>query len=290
MKRKLVQMGKHCLMSAIPKKWLEQHNLKPGDYLNFEEVEEFLIISENPLPKDKSISIRLKKNTNKIGLYRVLDQLYDSGYKTINIEYESSKVLTWIQEGVGLFEEWYLELINNNKCIINSIEIQKEEFKNLFRKTILQTNDLGLVLYKYLNGEKSLIEELRVKHKIVLTNTLSLKRMINTNSLPLEYKYYYFIVIQFEDIANHYEYLLRYLEDMKKIPKEVIKCQEILNNLFEQIYSNFYTFKVEKFMLIHEMPVWKNFEIESNPLLIYHQRAISERIKNIAKYTIGIKL
>ena len=31
MERKLVQMGKHTLMAAIPSKWIKRHNLQKGD-------------------------------------------------------------------------------------------------------------------------------------------------------------------------------------------------------------------------------------------------------------------
>ncbi|MBU1246081.1 MAG: hypothetical protein KKH88_04045 [Nanoarchaeota archaeon] len=294
MERKLVQMGKHCLMAAIPKKWIKHHNLQKGDSINFEEVEQYLLISPNPLPKDKSISITIKQ-ANRIGIYRILQLLYDAGFKTIRINYDTPDTLTWLLWSVKAMEEWRLETINKNKCIIKTINIERDDFQNYFRRIFLITKSLSETYSEFLNGKKELIDEIRAKHLLIISGTQTIKRMINTSSLPLEYKYYYFIAIQLEEIADQYEYLLRALEKqglekVNKIPKELIQSQKKLCKLLEETYNNFYKFDIDWFIDLSKRDIWQSFATENNPLLTYHLRAISERIKNIAKYTIGIRL
>ena len=36
-------MGQHTLMAAIPSKWVQRHNLKKGDFIEFNEVENNLV-------------------------------------------------------------------------------------------------------------------------------------------------------------------------------------------------------------------------------------------------------
>ena len=174
MQRKLVQMGKHCLMAAIPKKWLKHHNLQKGEYIAFEEVEQYLIISPKPLPKDKSLSITLQK-ANRVGVFRTLAMLYDSGYKTVRIKYDNPQVLTWLLWSVKSLEEWRLESLDKNHCIIKSILVEREDFHVQFRRIMLLTKELGYTFLEFLKGDKELIEDMRhrVKKLVIESDPLS---------------------------------------------------------------------------------------------------------------------
>ena len=288
MNRKLVQMGKNCLMAAIPKKWLDQQGLVKGDRIEFETVENYLLVSGKPLPKEKEISLRLIR-TSKIGVARTLQLMYDAGYKKISMEYKDPKTVNYIMIATSLLEQWKIKNISDNKCI-ESIEPEEIDFQKYFRMTFLLLKEFideyGLVLTDKSN---ELIESLRIKYKLILIRTMNIKRMINTSSLPLEYKYYYFIAIQFEEIADQYEYLLRNLEKTQ-VPLELTHLQKKLQKLFDDVYHNFYKFDIEKLMELTSEPIWKLFETRKYPLLVYHLRAVSERIKNIAKYSVGIRL
>ena len=102
MKRKLVLQGKHCLMSAIPKKWINQQGLSKGDYVEFEQLENYLLVSAKPLPKDKSIKISLKK-AERIGIIRLIQMLYDAGFKKIDFDFLDKDILNYIVE----VSEWF---------------------------------------------------------------------------------------------------------------------------------------------------------------------------------------
>lgn len=290
MQRKLVQMGKNCLMAAIPAKWLKQQNLSKGDQIEIQNIENYLLISSKKLPKDKSISLTFK-NSNKLAIIRTLQILYDAGFKTVSLSYKDSKATQHILHALEILQCWKINDIQKTTAKITTISENTEDFQNQFRKQFLRVQEFMKEYQNYLkNPDKEKIEDLRLSYKITLIELMNLKRRINTSQLPLEYKYYYFIAVQLEEIIDHYEYLLRYLENKNTIPKILPKLQTKLTKLFETIYKNFYSYKLKVFIETQNKRVWKWFEIEEHPNLVYHLRAISERIKNINKYTAGIKL
>jgi hypothetical protein len=291
MKRKLVRMGKHCFMAAIPMKWLKQQKLGKGDSIEFEQFESYLMLSAKPLPKEKEISIDFSFETyGRAGIMRVLQLLYDSGFKTIKISFNDSKTLSYISWVVRILEGWKLTSIAKNSCKIESVKSEEEDFNSYFRRIFLKTKELPSLYSDYLKGKKEVIDEIRVEYDLILKGAMEIKRRINTSILPLEYKYYYFIAINLEEIADHYEFLLRSLENMRAFPKELLALNKELEKLMHQAYDNFYNFSIKGFIEFNKEMIWKKFETAESPLLVYHLRAISERIKNIAKYTIGIRV
>lgn len=289
MRRKLVQMGKNCLMAAIPKKWLDQQGLEKGDFLEIERADNYLLMSAKPLPKEKSLSFKIDK-ASRVGVIRTLQLLYDAGYKRMEITYKDQKSLDYIMFTISLLEQWKLRVVSDNKCIIETVETIDIDFQKYFRVTFLMLKELIDEYSRVLiNNSKEMVESIRMKYRLILIRTMNLKRMINTSSMPLEYKYYYFIAVQFEEIADHYEYLLRKLENERAEP-ELLRMQKKLQEMVEEVYQNFYKFNIEKFMAFTSESIWKQFETKKTPPQTYHLRAISERIKNIAKYTLGIRL
>ena len=289
MKRKLVAQGEHCLMSAIPKKWLDRQKLSKGDYLEFSEAENYLILSAKPIVSEKTITIHIKE-AERVGVIRVLHQLYDSGYKTIQIKFEKTIIAQHIQWIVHSLNNCTISKLTNKTCTIKTTD-SEEDFQIMFRRIFLQTKQYINLISKEIIKMHNNKEEREILYSIILQTTTDLKRKINTSQLPLEYKYYYFIAIQFEEIADQYEFMFRALNNYKiKDVKNFIRMQKKLESMIEGVYNNFYKFKLEWFLDFNQGKVWKEFVSEKDAPVIYHLRAISERIKNIAKYTIGIKI
>jgi hypothetical protein len=288
MKRKLVQQGQHCLMAAIPKKWLTKQQLGKGDSVEFEEIENYLLVSAKPLPREKEISIELKE-TSRVGVYRVLQLLYDAGFKTVRVKFDKPEMIPLLLWAIRPLSEWRLENVSTRQCILKTIMVERQAFQPQFRRIFLLTKDLVETFTLYIQGNVALLDDIRAKHIIIIEGCMNLRRMINTSALPLEYKYYYFILTQLEEIVDHYEYLSRYLE-RKKAPSDLVPFQKKLATFFNETYQNFYSFRIDWFTGIAKQMTWKWFETEKHPLLIYHLRAISERTENIAKFTVGIRL
>ena len=57
------------------------------------------------------------------------------------------------------------------------------------------------------------MEEIEIEYDLIMKGAMEIKCKINTIFLSLEYKYYYFITIQLEKIANHCGYFLRTMEN-----------------------------------------------------------------------------
>ena len=285
MRRKLVQMGKYCLMSAIPKKWLKQQELKAGDSIEIEEIENYLIISAKPLTKDKKIELELNTE-NQIAVSRLMQTVYDAGYKTVNITFSQPKIIQQIMHALQLLDQWQIVESTNKHCLIKSQQPEEQEFQNQFRRLFLLVKEQFMLTKRYLNKKED-HETLKTNHLLILKQSMNIKRRINTNSLPLEYKYYYFIAIQLEEIGEQLDY---FIKSIKRTNPRIEQLTNKTANLFENTYKNFYSTEIEFFLNINKKEtIWKWYETEENPLQIYHLRAISERIKNIAKYTFGIR-
>jgi hypothetical protein len=272
-------------MSAIPKKWINQQGLSKGDYVEFEQLENYLLVSAKPLPKDKSIKISLKK-AERIGIIRLIQMLYDAGFKKIDFDFLDKDILNYIVEVSEWFEGSTLSNIKSSSCDLEFYDAEMD-FANYFRKVFLNSLELPVLFSELLSG-KNKIDEINATVKAVYRGSMVVKRKINTSQLPLEYKYYYFISIQLEEIADQYLFLLKYLKEMKRYPKILLQLNNKLRDLFKETYDNFYRFKLDWFIASERGLIWKWFETEEEPLTVYHLRAISERIKNIMKYTIGI--
>lgn len=270
MKRKLVQQGKHCLMAAIPKKWLTQKGLKKGDYVQIELLDNYLLVSAEPYVKDKKISIPIK-NAERISVIRLIQMVYDAGYKEVTFSYSDKKILTFITEVVGMIEGYKIRKASDKSCTLESLNYNFD-LENAFRRLFLHTKELFSLF------SQSKIEEININISIVLNSAMEIKRNINTSQMPLEYKYYYFIAIQLEEIAEHFLYLLRSGEKPKLTLLNKVK------KLFDDTYKNFYKFDLNWVIQPRER-IWMWFGKDD-----YHLRAISERIKNIIKYTMGIRV
>lgn len=130
-------------------------------------------------------------------------------------------------------------------------------------------------------------EALKTNYLLILKQSMDIKRRINTNALPLEYKYYYLVAIQLEEIADHLNYMIKYLDS--RCPKEVLVLLKKTHNLYNGAYEHFHSENQDWFLNVNRFEsVWKWYETEKYPLQVYHLRAISERIKNVAKYSFGI--
>jgi bifunctional DNA-binding transcriptional regulator/antitoxin component of YhaV-PrlF toxin-antitoxin module len=132
MKRRLVQMGKNCLMAAIPMKWIKQHNLKKGDFLEIEEIENYLLVSSKEIQREKEISINFS-DENQVAIMRVLQLLYDSGFKTIKIKYSNEKILSSVSWVINFLDGWRIKNISKNCCEIESVFQENFDFINYFR-------------------------------------------------------------------------------------------------------------------------------------------------------------
>lgn len=287
MQRKLVRMGKNCLMAAIPKKWLDKQNLGKGDHIEFQEADKYLLLSPKELPKSKSISIDLKDNDSP-KIVRTLLALYEAGYNSINILFKRPKVINHINFALNILEEWRLKDITDKSCKIESSDFEEKDFKTYFSSTfskVIELSKEALEIMKNTERSKEMLGDLKHKYKLIMIGTMNLKRMTSIQSLPIEFKYYYYIVSELEEIANRYEAIIRLVTKGFKPTKETIRTSIKLSKNLAQAKENVSSFELEKTSNIDLIGVSLDNE---NILTTYNLMAISDSIKKITKYTLSI--
>ena len=67
--------------------------------------------------------------------------------------------------------------------------------------------------------------------------------------------------------------------EQRRIPRELSQLQRKLIQLFDETYTNFFKFNLDWYVDLSKKEILKSFATEKHPLLTYHLRAISERIK-----------
>ncbi len=288
MQRKLVQQGKHCFMAAIPKKWITQHDLKKGNLLEFEELDDCLLLSAKPILQNKEFEVNISGG-DRDWIIRFLQMVYDYGLKNFKINFDSLKTMDNIRESMGWFEGMSITRVSQTSCTIEIADTEYE-INNYFRKIFMNTIELSSVFTKYLSGKKDLESQISLLISSILHSSMVIKRKINTSHLPLKYKYYYFISIQLEEITEQYMFLLKEIKEKKSVPGELLSLNKKLEQLFKETYFNFYKFDWDWYFNSHGGDIWKWFETKESPSQVYHLRAISERIKNIIKYSVGTNL
>jgi hypothetical protein len=274
-------------MAAIPKKWIASQGLERGDHIEIEWINNYLIVSANPIVSEKKIEITID-DAEQIGILRLLQVIYDAGFTDVDIRFKKAKVLTSIYESLKWLPGFRIDSLTDFSCKLMSVSSQIDvdlEFKKAFQSTKQLTD----VISRYLGGDSSVVPEVKTMITLCRDRSAEVKRKINTSRLPLEYKYYYFIAIQFEEIAEQYLYLFRSLEK-KKRNHHLFVLHEKLRGLFNETYNQFYDFHLQWLINSNRGLIWKWFDTTKNPKQVYHLRAISERVKNIMKYTAGIRL
>ena len=90
MQRKLVQMGEHTVMTAIPSKWVQKHNLKAGNYIEFTEVDNKLLLTSTAEIFEKSTEINILSPTVEV-IWRIIQPTYLLGYDEVKINFKDEK-------------------------------------------------------------------------------------------------------------------------------------------------------------------------------------------------------
>ena len=134
MQRKLVQMGQHTLMSAIPSKWIDRHQLKKGNYIEFTEVENKLVITSTAEIYERKTEITLTSSTIMV-VWRMIQPVYTLGYDEVKIHFPDQKALKYIENSMSGLIGWEIVETGRNFVIVKSISKHlDEEFDTILEK------------------------------------------------------------------------------------------------------------------------------------------------------------
>lgn len=132
MKRKIIQLGKATYVASLPAKWMREHGLEKGDYLEVEEEKGDLVLRTKKVRQNKITSLDFRNSNTKLAI-TYLETVYDLGYEQVEIvhspfleEYKTHKKINTPQ---------FIQQVVNNRFIGLEIVEQSE------RRTLLR--DLG---------------------------------------------------------------------------------------------------------------------------------------------------
>lgn len=146
MKRRIVQHGLSTLTVSLPSTWVKKLNLKKGDEIEINEMNELLTIS--PVFKTSTKDLYLLDLTkypsiNERLLRIVLTHIYRKGYQKFKIKYKHKKDLDLIEKTV---RERLLgvEILNikDNDCIVECFtEPEKNKFNSILNRVFYINNE-----------------------------------------------------------------------------------------------------------------------------------------------------
>ncbi len=266
-------MGKHTLMSAIPSKWIKRHNIKTGDFLEFTEVENKLVITSTAEIFERKTEITIISPTEMV-VWRSIQPTYTSGYDEVKINFKERKTLKIIDRFINNLIGF--EIVDTSKDFVIVKSVSKnldEEFSTILRRVFfILENMMETTKIAFEKKNKNQLEEIETLENTMNRYTMFLKRIINRSGY--KYPHYMYLMVSFLELtANHLYYLKRYFS---KYPKKIISSEEIreFNRIYElnkKVYNLYYTFDNRNFNWIaEELPhfMWfgkiKDSEIKFN--------------------------
>ncbi len=291
MKRKLVLMGKHTLMAAIPSKWIKRHNLKKGDHINFSPVDNKLVLTSTAEVFEKKTKIDLDSPKIEI-VWRLIQPTYTLGYDEVVVEYSDPKTLKTIEGCVDLLIGFEIVESKPNKVVLKSVaQYMDDEFDTILQRVFLLLKQVAKInrdsfklrQVENLNQIKTL--ELTINKYVML-----LKRTINRTGY--KYPHYMYSIVSFLELAaNQFDYVRRYFQREKEVAITKIMTKEAtrLYNLVEKTHKLYYKYSKESFATIAlEQPHFFWFKDMENREIQHYFRTCSEYLVQIARQTTAL--
>ena len=286
MKRKLMKMGKHTLLATIPSKWIQKHNLKSGNYVEFKEDDNKLILTSTAEIYEKKIEITINSSTI-MAVWRSMQPVYTSGFDEVKINFKDKKTLKLIEDNIKGLMGFEIVETRNNFVVIKSVSKQlDEEFPTILRRVFFILKNMIETTKEALeNNDKKKLEEIFTLETTINRYTMFLKRLINRTGY--KHPHYIYLIITFLELtANHLDYIRRYykLNPKTKIEKLSVKEFNKLYDLNEKIYDLYYNYSDDKFLWIaEELPHFKWFRNIKDPEIRLHFVSMAEYLVQVSR-------
>jgi phosphate uptake regulator len=284
MQRKLVQVGQHSLMAAIPSECLKKHGLKKGDEVEFTEFENKLVLTSTAEIYERKISIHIPSPKIEI-VWRMLQPAYTSGYDEVHITFDDPKVLTKIEESMPQLIGFEIVDVNEGDITIKSISAQLDEELPTVLGRAWNVALTMMTTYRESIPKPSRLPEIRTLEFTINKYTMFLKRVMNRTGY--KYPQYTYQIVSFLELAtNHLDYLRRYFlaHPKMKIEQEAIKEAERLDALLQRTYKLYSKYTEEEFRWIaEEQPHFTWFTKIKDPVIRMNYTAMAEYLVQIAR-------
>lgn len=292
MKRKLVKMGQHTLMSAIPSTWIQKHHLQPGDQVEFTEVENKLVLTSTAEIYERKATIDIPSPTIMV-VWRSLQPAYTSGYDEVKVTFHQQQALEHIQFSIQHLIGWEIVETGKSHVLIKSISKQlDEEFETILRRTFLVLKQMTYTAgeaFRQRSGQK--LAEIKPLELTINKYTMFLKRIINRTGY--KYPHYMYLLVSFLELAsNHLEYIRKYfleLEPKAILGKEISREFKKVEEYVEKVYDFYYNYSPEKFVYLAEaLPHFTWFTMIKNSEVRSDLKMFVEYLVQVARMVKGL--
>ena len=302
MNRKIIKQ-KSAYTITLPVDWIRTHNLEAKDEISVEEESDAIILRTEKKVKNEEITLHLEKSTNDY--YRIMiENHYLKGYDILNISYEDSKSIKYIQDIVSNLIGFEIIEQKENTCrIAITAQSSPEQFKTLLDRsfniiTYTQTKIVEDIEKNSFNN----YPEIEKLSKDVRRFMLFCTRTLHKSSI-VERREESFLHLLLERLIliehdNYYLYQKIININKHKIRSDVKKIYTKSSHMFNLFREMFYKKNLKNFAKINM--IWEEIYFneghklfancsEAESIIIYHSMHMAKLIFLIAQPNITMQ-
>jgi len=244
MQRKVIQQGPSTLMVSLPSKWIKENNIKKGDDINLELLNNQLVIYSQKAPEEKKATINLK--TKEEYLDRMLMSRYREGYNEIYIKYEDPEIIKSIRDTLRFLLGFEIVDQTANSCTIKNIsEGSDEDYATMFRRMfqIMLTMSESCLEYARTTDEKHLQTAVDLRETLTKLEQFNLRLINKQNNFSLQKKSLeFFYVWNIGTLGKSWSSLAnKPLSTKLKLSKEDVSFMEEAASYAREFYEVYYS-------------------------------------------------
>jgi len=264
MKRKLIKQGRGGSFTInLPKKWVDERNLKAGEDVDLAIEEDKITIRADEI-KTQAHEIKLDiTNFNTKTIDILLMEMYSTGFTQIKLKYKNKTT-----EAGGFYgskpivvSEFLTKIVSNNigfeifeqddhSTLIKQVsKVDEEEFNMTIRRLFILTKEINNKLLDHFENKDSNLKNVQNDVLHMWRFVYYGMRLISLNVIQKNKTSLQSIMDHFEIISSTYNFLISKLTKKDQFDKDTIKQLVQLKELSEIAYSTFYKFNFENYAI-----------------------------------------
>ena len=276
MKRNILKLSERSHAVTLPTEFMRKHSLKKGDQVQVSQNSKSITFNLNQ-PKEINLNI---ENQNVQVIIKSIVNIYQFGYDKVKLTFskETKNLKTNEEQStIELIKETCNHLIGfevvnqgDDYCVIKDVtEFNGEEFKTILRRSFLLLNDFARESFHNIKDNKK--ENLQGKHVCIRKFVNYCKRYLNKYGKAEKTSAYVGLIENIIMISNALRVISR---ENNKYSSKVLRMYNDTILLLEEVYSNFYTFDLDKSssILAKRKSIFDSFEFETKNDAVLSQR------------------
>lgn len=251
MQRKVIQQGPSTLMVSLPSKWVKENNIKKGDEINLNLLNNQLVIYSQKAPEEKKATLYLKSKEEYLD--RMLMSRYREGYNEIYIKYDDSETINSIRDTLRFLLGFEIVDQTTNSCRIKNIsEGSDEDYVTMFRRMfhIMLTMSDSCLQYAKTGDEKHLKTAVDLRETLTKLEQFNLRLINKQNNFSLQKKSLeFFYVWNIATLGKSWSSLAKKpLSKKLKLSKEDVDFMKEATGYARDFYEVYYNRDKEKLL------------------------------------------